>query len=152
MRTSLNPSEPYYTFPAIRGIQAGKEYYTAMCPLRLLPKLFLFDEEELPPELRSQRVLNKGRVPTITKYIIDNFNDYIFSSITASIDGDVEFLPFTEDKSKDKIGHLKIPMSSRIIINDGQHRRAAIESALKERPDIGSDTISVVFFIDAGLK
>ena len=40
-----------YVFPAIRGIQAGHEYYVTMCPLRLIPRLFLFDEEELPPEM-----------------------------------------------------------------------------------------------------
>ena len=52
----------HYVFPAIRGIQAGREYYVSMCPLRLIPKLFLFDEE-LTPELRAQRTLNKARVP-----------------------------------------------------------------------------------------
>ena len=152
MNIDKDKSEPQYTFPAIRGIQAGKEYYATMCPLRLLSKLFLFDEEELPPELRSQRIINKGRLPAITKYLIENSKDYIFSSITASIDGDVEFIPFSGNNTVDKIGTLKIPMSSKIIINDGQHRRAAIEQALKERPEIGTDTISVVFFIDSGLK
>ena len=38
-----------------------------------------------------------------------------------------------------------------IIINDGQHRRAAIEAALKERPNIGDETIAIVFFMDLGL-
>ncbi|MGC6542571.1 DNA sulfur modification protein DndB, partial [Escherichia coli] len=42
-----------YVFPAIRGIQAGREYYVTMCPLRLIPKIFVFDEEELPPEMRA---------------------------------------------------------------------------------------------------
>ncbi|GAH02937.1 unnamed protein product, partial [marine sediment metagenome] len=41
---------------------------------------------------------------------------------------------------------------SRFIINDGQHRRAAIEQALLECPDMGDETISIVFFIDVGLK
>jgi DNA sulfur modification protein DndB len=144
--------DPYYTFPAIRGIQAGREYYSTMCSLRLIPKIFLFDEEELPVEFRAQRILNKGRIPTISKYLVDNANDYVFSSITASIDGDVEFIPYGGENSNNKIGDLRIPMSSRIIINDGQHRRAAIEQALKERPEIGTDTTSVVFFIDTGLK
>ncbi|GIX46911.1 MAG: hypothetical protein KatS3mg131_1122 [Candidatus Tectimicrobiota bacterium] len=36
-----------YVFPAIRGVQARREYYVSMCPLRLLPKIFLFNEEEL---------------------------------------------------------------------------------------------------------
>src|SRR5207342_3807162 len=38
-----------------------------------------------------------------------------------------------------------------ILINDGQHRRAAIEEAVKERPEIGDETISVVLFADGGL-
>ena len=62
-----------------------------MCPLRLIPKIFLFDEEEIPAEHRAQRILNKIRIPEITNYIIENQNDYVFSSLTASIDGDIEF-------------------------------------------------------------
>ncbi|WP_449344395.1 DNA sulfur modification protein DndB, partial [Streptomyces narbonensis] len=46
---------------------------------------------------------------------------------------------------------LHIPMESRFLINDGQHRRAAIDLALKENPDLGEETIAVVFFHDAGL-
>lgn len=144
-------TEPYYVFPAIRGIQAGREYYCTMCSLNLIPRIFLFDEEDLPAEMRAQRVLNKGRIPALSRYLTENPKEYIFSSITASIDGDVTFIPYAGEKSN-KIGELRIPMSCRIIINDGQHRRAAIEQALKEHQELGQDTISVVFFIDAGLK
>jgi DNA sulfur modification protein DndB len=49
------------------------------------------------------------------------------------------------------IGVLHIGMSSTILINDGQHRRAAIEEAVRERPEIGDETISVVLFTDGGL-
>ena len=61
-----------YVFPAIRGVQAGREYYVSMCPLRLLPRLFSFGEEELVPELRAQRTLNKARVPDIARFIVEN--------------------------------------------------------------------------------
>ena len=44
-----------YVFPAIRGIQAHREYYVSMCPMRLLPKLFQFDEEELAPQLSERK-------------------------------------------------------------------------------------------------
>lgn len=140
-----------YQFTALRGIQSGREYYVAMCPLRLIPKIFLFDEEEIPPELRAQRVLNRARVPEIAQYIIDNPDDYVFSSITASIDGDVHFQPLADHGYGRNAGVLTISMNSRFLINDGQHRRAAIEEALKENPKLGDETISVVFFIDAGL-
>lgn len=141
-----------YNFPGIRGIQAGREYYIAMCPLRIIPKIFLFDEEEVPPEYRAQRIINKNRIPDITNYILENPNDYVFSSLTASIDGKVEFTPVSQDLALSNIGMLKIALDARFLINDGQHRRAAIEEALKINPDLGNETISVVFFIDEGLK
>lgn len=141
-----------YVFTAIRGIQAGREYYVAMCPLHLIPKLFLYDEKELPPDLRAQRTLNRSRIPGICRYLVDNPKSYAFSSITASIDGRVEFKPFADTGSASKVGYLIVPMSARFLINDGQHRRAAIERALQTMPELRSETISVVFFVDAGLK
>lgn len=141
-----------YNFPAIRGIQANKEYYVAMCPLRIIPKIFLFDEDEIPPEHRAQRILNKTRIPEITNYIIENQTDYVFSSLTASIDGEIEFSPYSTDPGSKDLGQLRISLDARFLINDGQHRRAAIEDALKISPELGSETISVVFYYDDGLK
>ncbi|MEM9955629.1 MAG: DNA sulfur modification protein DndB [Chloroflexota bacterium] len=141
-----------YSFTAIRGVQAGREYYVAMCPLKLVPRIFRFNEEEIPAELRAQRTLNKSRIPEITRYLVHNPDDYVFSSITACIDADVKFEPLTTEGYGRNAGVLTVPMSSTVLINDGQHRRAAIEEALKENPDLGNETISVVFFIDSGLE
>ena len=69
-----------YIFPGIRGVQASREYYVSMCPMRLIPKIFLFDEEELVPELRAQRVLNKARLPEMARYMVDHPKDYYFFS------------------------------------------------------------------------
>jgi DNA sulfur modification protein DndB len=140
-----------YVFPAIRGIQAKREYYVSMCPLKLIPKLFTFDEEELPPDLRAQRKLNLTRIPSISRYLVENKDNYVFSSITASVNGEVRFEPLGEDGEAHRVGSLRIDMNSQFIINDGQHRRAAIESALREEPGLGDETISVVFFVDRGL-
>lgn len=143
----------YYAFPAIRGVQAGQEFFVSMCPLRLLPKLFQFDDEGLPAELRAQRSLNRSRVPEIARYITCNPDSYTFSAITASIDGEVEFRPLgLETHTVLQTGTLTVSMESRFVINDGQHRRAAIESALQEAPDLGDETIAVVFFVDRGLQ
>lgn len=141
-----------YNFPALRGYQAGKEYYVVMCPLRLIPKIFLFDEEEIPVEYRAQRILNKSRIPEMTTYILENTTNYVFSSITASVDGELIFEPLNKDMPTQDLGLLKISMDSRFLINDGQHRRAAIEEALKFVPELGNETISVVFFHDTGLN
>lgn len=138
------------SFPVIRGVQAGREYYVAMWTLRMLRQISIFDEHELPPELRAQRMINKSRIPEMARYVLDNPRDYIFSAITASIDSDVKFEPFSPGEKR--IGILKVPMEAKFIINDGQHRRAAILNAIDERPDLASETISVVFFLDIGLS
>lgn len=142
-----------YVFTALKGVQANRGYYVTMCPLKLVPRIFLFEGEEVPAELRAQRTLNRVRVPEIARYLVENRSDYTFSSIAASIDGEVKFEPLVIDGLvHDDIGKLHISMDARFIINDGQHRRAAIEEALKEEPDIGNETISVVFFVDPGLQ
>lgn len=140
-----------HTFPAVRGIQAGRPCYIAMCPMRIVPKLFKFDEDEVPPELRAQRTLNKSRIPEISSYLIDNSANYTLSSLTASVDAMVNFEPMSDTGHGQNIGTLSIPMDAQILINDGQHRRAAIEEAIKATPELAYDNISVLFFIDEGL-
>lgn len=139
-------------FTAIRGVQASSAYYVIMVPLKVVPKLFRFDDENMPPAHRAQRVLNKARVPAISSYISNNPHEYILSSLCASIDGEIEFEPVAPDGALRGVGKLRISMAATILINDGQHRRAAIEEAIRERPLLGDETISVVVFADRGLK
>lgn len=119
-----------------------------MWTLRTLRQISIFDEKELPPELRAQRVLNKARIPEMSEYILNNLNDYVFSAITASIDSKVAFEAMP---GQDRLGTLKVPMDAKFIINDGQHRRAAILTALDQKPELAYETIAVVFFLDIGL-
>ena len=138
-----------YSFPAVRGIQAGKLFYIATCPLRIIPKIFSYNELDVPPELRAQRTLNKTRIPEMVRYLLDNPKDYIFSALTASIGINVSF---QDSEVAPNLGILKIPMDAQILINDGQHRRKAIEEALNENPDLGQDNVAVLFFVDEGLN
>lgn len=138
-----------YTFSAVKGVQAGRDYYIAMIPLRILSKLFNNEDEYLLPEFRAQRKINEQRIPEIRDYILDNPDTYVFSALSASIDGQFTFESSALD---DNIGLLHIDMSAILIINDGQHRKASIEAALKENPKLSDETISVVLFKDEGLK
>ena len=132
------------SFPAMRGRMGMREYYASMVKLSLVPRMFRFrDWAELPPEQRAQRVIQKSRIPDITQYILDNEDGYLFSALTASFDCDPLFTPA---KGMTDIGSLEIPFDADLVINDGQHRRAAIEEALKENPKLGEETIAVVLF------
>lgn len=137
-----------YQFSAVRGVQAGREYYISMVPLKLLSKLFPSDDEIVAPEYRAQRKINEARIPEIKKYILENRNNYVFSALSASIDGDFSFVPM----EKTDMGILNIDMNSVFLINDGQHRKAAIQEAMQEDESLGNETISIVFFRDNGLE
>ena len=139
-------------FAAIKGKQSGDDYFTVICEMALIPKLFLFNESTIPTELRAQRHINKGRIPEMAKYIVDNPKNYIFSALTASIDGNIKFKPLQIDGKDSEVGELEISGDAKLMINDGQHRRAAIEKALGENPELRKDSIAVVFFKDKGLK
>lgn len=137
-----------YKFPVVKGVQAGKEYYIAMVPLKMLNRLFPEENEFVLPEYRAQRRINESRIPTIKNYILDNKDSYVFSALAASIDGEFEFVP----EGNAGLGILEISLDARFLINDGQHRKAAIAEAINERPEIGEETISIVFYEDQGLK
>ena len=136
-----------YHFPAVKGIQAGREYYISMVPLKLLSRLFPAEEEIVLPEYRAQRRINEARIPEIKNYILDNRDTYVFSALSASIDGEFKFTPYMDTD----VGIFEVDMESIFLINDGQHRKAAIEAAMKEDPSLEKETISIVFFNDEGL-
>ena len=115
-----------YTFPVVKGIQAGRTYYIAMVPLKMIEKLFPAEEEYVQPEYRAQRRLNTARIPVMSKYIIDNRDTYVFSALAASIDGTFNFI---ETGTNAETGILEVSMDARFLINDGQHRKAAIFEA-----------------------
>ena len=138
-----------YNFPVVKGKQAGREYFIAMVPLKMLSRLFPNEDEYVLPEYRAQRKLNESRIPVISKYITDNRESYVFSALAASIDGKFKF---HESKNVKGTGILEVSMDARFLINDGQHRKAAIIDAIEEDESLSDETISVVFYEDLGLS
>lgn len=138
-----------YKFPAVKGIQASKEYYIAMIPLKLLSRLFIDEEDYVPPEYRAQRRLNISRIPVISDYILSNRASYVFSALAASVDGEYQFSPIgiAED-----IGILEISMDAHLMIVDGQHRKASIIQAISEDSTLNNETIPIVLYEDRGLE
>lgn len=138
-----------YSFPAVRGIQAGREYFAAQIPYSILAKLFVFDEEIVPPEFRAQRLLNERRADAIAHYMTENPSDYVLPALTCSVSAEMVFEAIG---GSHQVGMLQIPMTATLLINDGQHRRRAIESALKTNPQFTNETISVSIYYDQGLR
>jgi DNA sulfur modification protein DndB len=137
-------------FPAMRGKMGSRTYFACLMPLDAIQSLFKFDPDErqwpdLSPEQREQRQLNKSRIPAITSYVVENEDDYLFASITASYKSEPVFVPFGTD-DEENIGTLKLKLGDELTINDGQHRCAAIVEAVKKNPSLGEQMISVLLF------
>ena len=141
------------SFESVRGRQAGGEFYNAMCSFATIYNHFKFnDDPQIPPTLRAQRKLRTSRIPKIANYILNNPKSFILSSITVSVGGSIRFSPAPSQGEDGILGKIIIPMDAPILINDGQHRCAAIKYAYDQQPSLGSEKISVVFFEDKGLK
>lgn len=141
----------YVHVPALRGKMGNRTYYACLMPLEAVANMFKFDPEErqwtdLSPEQREQRALNKSRVPALTAYIVNNEDDYLFSSITASYKSEPVFVSSPQPDGSENIGTLKLKMGDELTINDGQHRCGGIVEAVKKNPELGSHTISVILF------
>jgi len=138
-----------YKFPVVKGVQANKEYFICMIPLGIISKIFSSDSGEVAAEFRAQRKLNEARIPEIRDYILGNRDSYVFSALAASVDGNINFIPVGTDGN---LGMLEISMDATFLINDGQHRKAAIQAAIEEDESLKEETISVVLFKDRGLE
>lgn len=138
-----------YQFPAVKGCQAGKDYYICMIPLGLMSRIFVTDYSDVAAEHRAQRRLNESRIPEICDYILSNRDTYVFSALAASVDGEMQFI---QAEGNENVGVLEIDMSASFLINDGQHRKAAIDAAIAEDDSLKHETIAVVLYKDQGLQ
>lgn len=158
-----------WRIPAVRGIQSGREYYTAMLRLGDVIKMIGVTRSEpnvaKPGDFKSlvQRSVNWRRVDALMKYILSGFeasqsknrkvrvaNGYVLSALTCVFDpGDelaFELLPDSED-----LGILSLPRgSTKFHLADGQHRAAGIEKAVQFNPALADETVPVTLFLDVG--
>lgn len=141
-----------YTFPALRGKQAGRDHYVVMCPIELLSKLFPDDDRDIRPELEAFRAINNQRVPEIVRYVVQNPKSYVLTTLTASVLAKVRFDPATDSAFHEMVGELHVPMSAQFVLHDGRHRCAGLKSALKKNPSLSRECISLLLYPDPGGK
>lgn len=141
---------PEFNIPAIRGFQSGHAFYTAMCPIRLLPKLFPIGVGASTSDShQSFRRINSARVQDIARKVVAHRDDYHIDSVTVSVEHEVRFLAAETSRSKlPTPGELFIPLDARLTILDGLHRIFGLQHALAECPSLGDDSIAILLHVD----
>ena len=135
-----------YSFPALRLHQGEHTYYLIHCPLRLLPRLLLFDELEVPAPIRQAQWLDPAAVARWTRYLSAHQADYLLPPLIVSVDGALRFEPLTQDHPSN--GQLHLALEARLLIRDGQHRRAAIQALLASASALADDTMPLMLIPD----
>jgi DNA sulfur modification protein DndB len=139
-----------FSIPAVRGTHGGHTYYTTMCPIRLLPRLFpIVDDDDTSASHQSFRKVNLKRVAEITKDIVAHHENLYLAPVTISVEHTVRFDGEKESRSRlPTTGQLSIPLEARLAIIDGIHRIYSLQRALALRPSLGSGCVAMVVHVD----
>ncbi|MBS0262182.1 MAG: DNA sulfur modification protein DndB [Planctomycetes bacterium] len=136
--------------PALRGYQGGSVFYSALVPIRLLPRLLPINENG---EGRSSRggalQANTTRGRAIAQHLLESAKGGLFPPITIAIHQPVQFEPGSRAGAiKPVAGQLIISFDAEMSVIDGADLIWAIRRVLPERPDIRDDYLTVMFHID----
>ncbi len=139
-----------FNIPAVRGTQGGHTFYTAMCPIRLLPRLFPVGVDQSTSDShQSFRKVNLARVREIAKDIVTNHDDFHLAAVTVSIEQQVRFVAAGNARPKQlAVGDLFIPLEARLTIVDGNHRIYGLQRALKECPTLADECVAMLIHVD----
>ena len=97
----------------------------------------------ISPEDREQRQLNEKRVPDLATYILDNEEDYLFSSITASYKSEPVFEPY---EGNGDIGILKLKLGDELVITMASTAVLASLERWRMGEQLKDDALSVLLF------
>jgi DNA sulfur modification protein DndB len=132
--------------PAIRGVQAGRPFYIALCPARFLSRLISSEQSK---EGAFAREADRALVQDIAQYLASNPSSYVLPALTCLVDGAVEFEENRGATPSLGMGTLRVPYDSHILVLDGVNRLAGIESALKLRPELGQEAMPILLYVES---
>jgi DNA sulfur modification protein DndB len=139
-----------FSLSALRGTQGGHTVYTAMLPIRLLPRLFPIRVDAQQGDLhQSFRHANVTRVRGIAVNLMRHRGDTNFPPVVLSIEQPVRFT--THERAvtgKITAGQLAIPLDARVHVIDGIDLIYALQRVLAEQPERRDDCMIAVLHVD----
>lgn len=137
-----------FGFPAAKGLQGGRTFYTACIPFSMLARLLAIDTGNVLD--RSQRAVDPKRAKAISQYILDNTESFVLPALTGVVEDEtLEFSPAAKSAS---VGELSLSMDAVIKLFDGQHRATGIMAALKEQfPVLKQQQVTIQLFVNMTL-
>lgn len=129
------------------AFHVGRDWYAVatMKIASIVEHFPLVDNSELPVADRTQRRLQKSRLPNISQYMTGNKATYLFPSLIIGVRS-MKFSPVTcKGVETGTLGILEVPFDKGTLIIDGQHRIGGFGRAIAEAEIMGKDEISLMF-------
>lgn len=137
-----------YTFTTLVARYGKHATYVFLCPVRLVPRLFLGDSPDVPASLLTPP--DPARVTTLAAYLQQETHDYMMPPLVAVADRAVSFTPAHPDEPF--IGQLAIPVTARLILLTGHDWQAAIQHHIQHSELSESDTLPIMLCPDPDLS
>jgi DNA sulfur modification protein DndB len=145
--------------PAIRARMGDVEYFVSAVTFGEAARMVDYVEDvdgwtpETPSELKLQRKLNQQRVEReMVPYLVWN-HDHFYSALTVEIrpsatseDGSgIDFEVRDRFPGGLEFGVLTLDGTERLCAMDGQHRLRSIELAIRQKPELAREHITLIF-------
>ncbi len=136
--------------PAIRGEIGSTVYYNANLTFEQVSEIVKRVDSELHTSTslkeEIQRSLSNNYIK-IKQYILDHSDHFFNSLVLAVYDGQPEWTEIRYELEEEwfhNVGVLSLNGEEKIFPVDGQHRVEGIKAALREKPELALETISVI--------
>ena len=146
---------------SLRGIIGDWVYYPTLMKLKDIAERVDIAKEIYQSETLSemvQREIKVNRGPEIREYLLKQGQRFFNSLIVAVYEGDPSWHPITRIKSNSQldtedipedavagIGILSLNGKEKLFTLDGQHRLIGIKEAVKQKPQLGEEELSIIF-------
>jgi DNA sulfur modification protein DndB len=154
-------SDPLY-LPALQGAFGDWTYYVALIDLSELVERVGYarqlQQNERLSQLIQRRLDEDRRAQDIAQYLVATQDRFFNSLVVGVLGGAPAWHPFSLSSSReghdlgmvverdqDLVGYLELSGNEALFALDGQHRLAGIKHALEQRPELGSEKLSVLF-------
>ncbi|HYE28312.1 MAG TPA: DNA sulfur modification protein DndB [Allosphingosinicella sp.] len=154
-------SEPLY-LPALQGSFGDWTYYVALMELNALVERVGYARQlqrnERLSQLIQRRLDEDRRAQEISQYLLATQDRFFNSLVVGVLGGAPEWHPFSLsprrqdhdlgaviERDQDLVGYFELSGQEALFALDGQHRLAGIKRALDQRPELGSEKLSVLF-------
>lgn len=148
--------------PALQGAFGDWTYYVALIDLAELDQRVGYarqlQQNERLSQLIQRRLDEDKRAQDIAQYLLATQDRFFNSLVVGVLGGAPEWHPFSlssgreehdlgdvVERDQDLVGYLELSGDEQLFALDGQHRLAGIRRALAQRPELGSEKLSVLF-------